>query len=159
MYIMWTCGEYAYMHTERSTRLYQQVNKARSLLEKARLKNPKCPEIWLETIRLEVSQEVCSCIRYVFMYVCIYVGVCMCVCMCMCMCVYMYVYVYVCVCVCVFAVCVCVCGSCISRRHGPRLITSRLHKCCAFLKCLHGCVYACISLWYCFEREMPSGSL
>jgi len=31
--------------------------RARSLLEKARLKNPKCPELWLETIRAELRNN------------------------------------------------------------------------------------------------------
>ena len=30
------------------------VTKARSILEKARLKNPKCPDLWLEAVRVEV---------------------------------------------------------------------------------------------------------
>ena len=31
--------------------------KARSMLEKARLRNPKSPELWLESIRLENNSE------------------------------------------------------------------------------------------------------
>lgn len=30
------------------------MTKARSVLEKARLKNPQCPELWLEAVRIEV---------------------------------------------------------------------------------------------------------
>ena len=31
-----------------------QLTKARSVLEKSRLKNPQCPELWLEAVRIEV---------------------------------------------------------------------------------------------------------
>ena len=31
-----------------------QLTKARSVLEKARLKNSQCPELWLEAVRIEV---------------------------------------------------------------------------------------------------------
>lgn len=30
-----------------------QLTKARSILEKARLKNPACPDLWLEAVRVE----------------------------------------------------------------------------------------------------------
>ena len=31
----------------------KQLTKARSILEKARLKNPHCPDLWLEAVRVE----------------------------------------------------------------------------------------------------------
>ena len=31
-----------------------QLTKARSVLEKARLKNPQCPDLWLEAVKVEV---------------------------------------------------------------------------------------------------------